>query len=501
MPLARNDALLIGIEDYPDSPLQGARYARADVEAMREALVGLGFPAEGVTVLLDERATKTTIEHHLDRRLRDLKADDSFLLFFAGHGYSIGGESYIAGRDTQHADLSQTGINLGDVVRRLKKSKFLRIQIYLACCHEEIAIDGAKRPSVGGSSLADLDRDSKGLGHVACFSACGPGESSYASDRLKRGIWAYHLAEALSGEVPAILSADGRLVAGALQSHLARSVETTLREEFTDRRKQTPRMSASPSLDFEVADLSAVLQGKSKVPAVQPNKIKDFSFSNHQYVSIKKLHGYQKFHKVPTRYGHDTRSLVVNLAQGDMTQDLARIHSLIQDNMDYSRKELRVTNPEGTDSGSIWTPDFQYSVRAEQLEDEPSEALISGSLSDVREEAVLNSRGFRAIFDALFDTISLTFARPIDIIALIDRIEARKGTGVRVKYPPDFAHCEIRVEGCAEFIHVENNRFELKLANKQPLQALVDAFQRMMQATQEAGIDDHLALPGPQCRS
>ena len=83
-------ALLVGIADYPnvadrlDGPIN-------DVFNMSATLQELGFPADSIRVVLDDRATTEGIRERLRWLLADAKPDDTMFFYFAGHGAQVPG--------------------------------------------------------------------------------------------------------------------------------------------------------------------------------------------------------------------------------------------------------------------------------------------------------------------------------------------------------------------------------------------------------------------------
>lgn len=85
---ATQRALLVGVGDYPgrEMDLKGPPH---DVTALRRELVGrLGFPPQGVEVLLDADATSANIIGALRRIATDSAANDFVLVYLSGHGTS-----------------------------------------------------------------------------------------------------------------------------------------------------------------------------------------------------------------------------------------------------------------------------------------------------------------------------------------------------------------------------------------------------------------------------
>lgn len=89
-------ALLIGIADYPN-PADRLEGPVNDVFRMSATLQELGFPADNIRVVLNDRATAAGIRERLRWLLADAKPGDTMLLHFAGHGAQVPGY----GRDAE----------------------------------------------------------------------------------------------------------------------------------------------------------------------------------------------------------------------------------------------------------------------------------------------------------------------------------------------------------------------------------------------------------------
>jgi hypothetical protein len=78
-------ALLIGIDDYQKAPKLGT--AVKDIAGVRDVLVTrYGFTLDKITLLINEQATRTNIEHELYNLGQLAKANDSVFIYYAGHG-------------------------------------------------------------------------------------------------------------------------------------------------------------------------------------------------------------------------------------------------------------------------------------------------------------------------------------------------------------------------------------------------------------------------------
>ena len=115
-------ALVIGIDRYPHPKIPSLRYAVNDARSVKAALEDLGFPSHQIFVLLNEKATKRSIEKVLYDRLRDVGKEDRLFVFFAGHGETEqlprgGSEGFLLPYDAATDNLFLTAISMSDVKR------------------------------------------------------------------------------------------------------------------------------------------------------------------------------------------------------------------------------------------------------------------------------------------------------------------------------------------------------------------------------------------------
>ena len=136
--MPRRRALLIGIEEYEH--LSRVDYARADVAALRDRLIATcSYRPEDILVMTDEsagerRPSNDRIIAALERLRNTADPEDSFLLFFAGHGMVRKGRSYLAAvnaNDASEYTLQLTSVPL-ETVEELIQSMPARQKILLS---------------------------------------------------------------------------------------------------------------------------------------------------------------------------------------------------------------------------------------------------------------------------------------------------------------------------------------------------------------------------------
>ena len=141
-------ALIVGINDYPSSPLSGCVNDANALGAILESN-GDGSPNFGVRKIT---CPHTDITRPILREaIEQLFAGDSnmALLYFSGHGYIKSTGGYLVTTDAKKYD---EGVSMDDVLSLANQSKAKNKVIILDCCHS-----GAMgTPSLSGNSTAQL---------------------------------------------------------------------------------------------------------------------------------------------------------------------------------------------------------------------------------------------------------------------------------------------------------------------------------------------------------
>lgn len=83
----KNRALLVGINAYPNAPLQGCINDVTDMAQFIEEV--LDFQKEDIHLLTDGRATKKEIVAHLEQLIQDVGPGDRILFHYSGHGTTL----------------------------------------------------------------------------------------------------------------------------------------------------------------------------------------------------------------------------------------------------------------------------------------------------------------------------------------------------------------------------------------------------------------------------
>ena len=120
-------AVIIGINKYQN--IKGLNYAVDDAEDIYTLLIDkFNFDEDNIILLLDENATKDSIDIALYETSKKAGANDRLIIFFAGHGTQeelpSGGEiGYLLPMDVDTSKLYMTGIDM-DFIKNVSKMYF-----------------------------------------------------------------------------------------------------------------------------------------------------------------------------------------------------------------------------------------------------------------------------------------------------------------------------------------------------------------------------------------
>jgi len=237
-------AVCVGIDEYTQPTISPLRAGVRDARAVAQAVSQVAGAAEDDVVLLTSDAaqdtrlpTRSNILQALRWAQKTAKPPDVFLLYFAGHGVSPAGKSYILPMDAVPSDdimLVQTALPV-DTLRELLSG--------IRCAHQVVVLDCCRNdPSAGrgeGASSAspELIRDVAMLGRAGAETAgaktssvlfsCSEGERSYERADGVNGVFTYCLVEGLRGAA----ARGGQVTLADLAAHVETSVPAYLAKE------------------------------------------------------------------------------------------------------------------------------------------------------------------------------------------------------------------------------------------------------------------------------
>jgi hypothetical protein len=204
-------AVLIGVTDYQDPKVPDLAFPKADVEAMRDALIGeAGYETNRVIVLINEQATTEKVRSVLGTDLpRQAGSNDMVTIYFSGHGASEvssreGGDDgtakYMLLANSKLDDLYGTALPMSELSRIFGRIRADKVILFMDACYSGAA--GAK--GVMRSSMRSVMTDEyltrlAGSQGTVVITASRASEVSLESPRLKHGVFTHYLIEVFKG--------------------------------------------------------------------------------------------------------------------------------------------------------------------------------------------------------------------------------------------------------------------------------------------------------------
>lgn len=194
-------ALIVGIDDYPSSPLRGCvNDAKAIADTIRKN--GDGSPNFAIKLIT---SPKTAVTRRVLRKALEslfLGESDMTLLYFSGHGMIKSTGGYLVTRDALQYD---EGVSMDVVLELANQSPSKNKIIILDCCHS----GALGTPRIGGTELAQL---SEGL---SVLTASRDSESALEFDGS--GVFTSLVVDALNGGAADL---RGNVSPGALYAYV-----------------------------------------------------------------------------------------------------------------------------------------------------------------------------------------------------------------------------------------------------------------------------------------
>ncbi len=255
-------ALLVGINDYPNdiSPL---RYCVADVVAFRDALINVaGFEKDNVYLMTDQmdgqmQPTNINVIMRLGILAKQIKADDTFVFYFSGHGIVNDGSSFLlaANSNTVTQDtLEMSAVPLDRVSKILSSVKAQQLLTVIDACRNnpETGRSGEDNVLTDDFSKGFKIRRSSSNGQPsvsATLYACNVGERAYEWSEKGHGVFSYYLLEGLNGKAA---NSQGQVTVTGLAEYTQSKVVDWA--ETYRNKKQTPWLSLQGGAKLVLAD-------------------------------------------------------------------------------------------------------------------------------------------------------------------------------------------------------------------------------------------------------
>lgn len=208
-------AVVIGAENYEDSNIPQAPYAKRDAEVMKQYFkTSLGIPESDITVLTDEMVTSRTMKDIFFRKGLEEKVNPDktdIFIYYSGHGVpmEIDGKSemFLIPSDCDKSYIAEDGISINTLYSRLQSLNARSVTVILDAC-----FSGGSRYSGAYTSqniaghkmvmpdLSAMEQPWLEDPNFRVFTSSRGDQTSQGYDRSLSGLFTYYLATGLQGE-------------------------------------------------------------------------------------------------------------------------------------------------------------------------------------------------------------------------------------------------------------------------------------------------------------
>lgn len=188
-------ALFVGIDRYRDDRIRDLSGAKRDALALWALFVDT-LKSDTIPHFVDGAATLASFRHALDQALGEAGADDTVVVFFAGHGTH---EHQFVLHDSDPDRLADTTMPMQELADRFRSTRARAVLCVLDCCFSGGAPGRVLEESPSPRAPAEGVSLLEGQGRVI-LSACGPAESAYELPTTQHGLLTHALLAALQAE-------------------------------------------------------------------------------------------------------------------------------------------------------------------------------------------------------------------------------------------------------------------------------------------------------------
>jgi tetratricopeptide (TPR) repeat protein/uncharacterized caspase-like protein len=202
-------AVVIGVARYKN-PKLNLKFADNDAQAFYGFLrspAGGNIPADRITLLTNERATRSSIIRALNERFNRAFEDDVIMLYIASHGQTdpVSDEVYFLGYDTEADNLSGSALSQTDIEKSLTNTRAKK-KVWIAdACHSGIYKGMEMRANAHALTNKLLNRIAVSNNGMALLTASSNSEFSFEDAKWGggHGVFTYHLLQGLKGKADA----------------------------------------------------------------------------------------------------------------------------------------------------------------------------------------------------------------------------------------------------------------------------------------------------------
>ncbi|VTS01199.1 hypothetical protein [Tuwongella immobilis] len=444
--MARTLALLIAVDKSLDTSWNPPPFARAEIQALSQVLIQQGIPLSQQCVLTGELTTRAILDGRTRQWAATLQPDDTALIAVVAPLFQQTGQNRLIGFDTLPDLLDATSFPLDEIWHRFRER-----------CRTILLLDPSATGGLPPFAESELEEFAESGNAGLILTACSEGEPSRFIDTTKQRAWLSLVREALAGRAPSAASPKGAITGESLLRYLNRELPRLLRKHFDDFDDQHPMAFGDRSIGVGTVPKPSETNG----PLIDADQIQRIRFRAESTGRVKALSGFLKTHRVPDTVNAAAEQFIGRIARTDVQADLDDVYQTLRDQFSFARKDLE-SRAENDGTGYIRTPRFDYFVSVGIDPDDPTLVRWRREIGRMTNLEVMRGPDFQSVFGNLFDQLIFDFAQPLDLIAIVDRIEEAKPKGVKVRLAGDARSCTITITGFSGLIHLEANELRIE---------------------------------------
>lgn len=419
-------AVIVAIENYRFSDkangISSVKFAENDAKKFKALLIDyLGAIEDNIKIWINEDATKTAMEHELPYLIRQLSPTDKFIFYYAGHGFYNTDSNRLTVWDSHISNLFGTTVSIEDVLfKPLSKSECENKLIFLDSCSTFISDSLTSRDLISSMNPTEFEEFGNASNYNALFCSCSPGEKSFPSEKLKHGIWTYHLIEALKGNAPLAIFKDEFITDTSLQNYLRKAIPDFITKQTTIRSNQTPFSKVSSSNTFIIRQLPPALEEDTKEFPKLKLKFDQLEMRVIETENVKRLSGFKAGHFAPTKVGSSGNSYIQTISEKAIQDEIQEVYENCKTILKLKRKDIQKATDTG--GGSIENLIFRYYLEINQHNENPVLAVITRRLV-IRVSRKELPGNFNDIFPVQINEIVIPIDGDIDFDDLVEKFE------------------------------------------------------------------------------
>ncbi|TFH89240.1 DNA methyltransferase [Vibrio ouci] len=232
----RTLVIIVSVEEYADfggNTIPKVKYANRDASLFRNTLIKYwGVDENDIYEFKNNQAFKSSLEYEIYGLINNIKENERFIFYYAGHGFHDGTSNRISTYDTHPGNLFNTSISLRElIIDPIIQSKCTSALFFIDSCAQKISNDLSRR-LLKNIDLEEFKLLTNENSHYATYLSCSTGQSSYSCDELQHGVWTYHLCAAFDLFLDEVIRGGEIVTDRSLSTYLSKHVSSYIAKKL-----------------------------------------------------------------------------------------------------------------------------------------------------------------------------------------------------------------------------------------------------------------------------